>query len=528
MRTDAELLREEFKLALEDPYYMETEVFGVGKGDDFPRAEEEIRPYLEWLNEPRDYVKFPPKARRLRYWSSPRFTAKSVAVAAWASGEIIKNPNLAIMVQSEQRQQAIKVVDMMRKFLTLPKVEQLFGRFRSDTKWAEDEFTVCQRTTIAKKDPTVQAFGMENPMQGWHPDIILWDDLLGETNNTRDGVAKVKARLAASMPVLRAGGTGIWICTRWGPEDPAAEILKRVEAGDWDAPGHRGFFGCYAVLGDEEFYPHAVAGMPLYPTILPNEEIERLRKEMPFELFASQILNDPIPAEGAYFRQSDFQYFPLYVADDSLGPTAGGSRLNPILDGCLCFMSVDPASGKELAERGDDHAITVAFIRWIKNTCQMYVVEEMGGQWKTDKLVDAIATLTEKWRPRKIFIETHTYQDWMMSPLKRRAEEFGVHYPIEEVKRGGRGSESKTDRILVLQTPYTYHLVWHAEHLQKGRTEEQLLRFRPNPKDHDDFRDSLATLYQEATRRKYGQGRREKGWKIGNISGPITYPRTGV
>ena len=512
------MFEDEAEFGLLDPYYFETGILRAGQDDEFPRTENEIRPFLEWLNAPRDLARFPPKARWLRYWSTPRFTAKSVGVAAWACQRIIEDPNIAIMVMSEEKRQAIKIVGMIRDWLELPHVERLYGKFKSGKNWAADEFTVCQRTVTSKKDPTVQASGMDVPMQGWHPDIMIWDDLLGETNNTREGIVKVKARLAASMPVLRAGGIGIWICTRWDLEDPAEQILERWEKGLWDAPGHRGFFSCYAVDGDEKFYPHAVPGEPLYPTVLPHDEIERLRKEMPFELFASQILNDPIPAEGAYFRQSDFQYLPLYTSDGDL---------NPVLKNATPFMSVDPASGKQLVERGDDHAMHVAFFEWLENVVRMYVVEEAGGRWKTDEFVNRFHSLVEKWRPRKIFIETHNYKDWLMHPLKRRAQEFGVHYPIEEVGRGGKGGEAKSDRVLSLQTPYVYHQVWHADNIKNGRTEEQLLRFRPNPKDHDDFRDNLATLWQEATRRKYGK-RRKGGWKVGKVGGPVTYKRVGV
>lgn len=518
MVSEVEVLESEAELGLLDPFYFETELLGVGKDDELARTETEMRPYLEWLNEPRDPVKWPPTAKRLRYWSSPRFSAKSIGCAAWCCSEIIKDPNIAIMVMSEEKGQAIKIVGMCRDWLELPKVQRLYGQFKSAKKWAEDEFTVCQRTTTSKKDPTMQASGVTCPMQGWHPDILIWDDLLGETNNTRTGIIQVKTRLAASIPVLRPGGTGVWICTRWDPEDPGDQILKRWRKGEWEAAGPRGFFGCYAVEGDEKFYPHAKVGKPLYPTILPEDEIERHRKEMPFSLFASQILNDPIPTEGAYFRQSDFQHFPLYDDD---------GNLNPLLKGAIPFMAVDPASGKQQAELGDDHAMVVGYIEWLENVCRMYTVEEAGGRWRTDKFVDVFHTLVEKWRPRKIFVETHTYKDWLMSPLQRRAQEFGFRYPIEEISRGGRNSESKSDRVMSLQTPYVYHQVWHSENIRDGKIEEQLLRFRPNPKDHDDFRDAQAILWQEATKRKYGK-KRSGGWKVGNIAGPTIYKRTGV
>lgn len=524
--TQRQLERKEVELAFKNPYYFETEVLRVGKDEKKPRSPEEMEPFLEWLNKPRDYDEFPDDDQWLRYWSSPRFTAKSVGIASWLAEEIIEDPNIAIMVQSEMKSQAVKIVDMVRGWLELPKVEKLFGTFKSPKKWAEDEFTVTQRTVTGKKDPTMQASGMDVPMTGWHPDIIVWDDLLGETNNTRDGVAKVKARLSASLPVLRDNGIGLWVCTRWGPEDPASEILSGAR-GKWDTPGHRGFFGAYAVPGDEKFYPHAIAGEALYPTVWPRKRIENARSTWPFDLFASQVLNDPVPAEGAYFRSSDFQYFPLYVASSD----GGAERLNPVLNDAIPFIAVDPSSGKDQAEKGDEHAILCGYVLWLENTVRLYLVEEVGGRWKTDKLIDAIGSLVDKWRPRKVFIETHNYKDWMMSPLKRQAQELGVHYPIEEVSRGGRGSESKSDRVLSLQTPYTYHQVWHAEELKNGRTEEQLLRFRPNPKDHDDYRDAAAMLWQEATKKRYGgrrSGARKTGWKVGNIQGRTIYDRTGV
>ncbi len=114
-----------------------------------------------------------------------------------------------------------------------------------------------------------------------------------------------------------------------------------------------------------------------------------------------------------------------------------------------------------------------------------------------------------------------------MAPLKRRAQEFGFHYPIEEIPRGGRNSESKDDRMMSLQTPYAYRQVFHAEELRGGKVEEQLLRYRPHPKDHDDYRDALAILYQEATKKRYKR-KRAGGWKLGNIAGPTIYQRTGV
>ena len=51
--TDDELLRLQAAEGLRDPYYFETEILEVGKDDDLPRAESEIRPFLSWFDQPR-------------------------------------------------------------------------------------------------------------------------------------------------------------------------------------------------------------------------------------------------------------------------------------------------------------------------------------------------------------------------------------------------------------------------------------------------------------------------------------------
>ena len=82
----------------------------------------------------------------------------------------------------------------------------------------------------------------------------------------------------------------------------------------WHAPKPRGFFGAYAIKGDEEFFPHAVPGEPTFESILPRKRLEELQKTLPWGFYSSQFLNEPEPEGGAYFDQSDIQYFDLHVA----------------------------------------------------------------------------------------------------------------------------------------------------------------------------------------------------------------------
>jgi hypothetical protein len=288
-----QLLREEAIRGLTDPWYFQQHILEVGKDDPLPRSRGEIEPILNYFRKPRP-ASLEKEERWLRYWSSPRFTAKSVVAATDMCMRIIENPDIAIMVMGEEKTQAVTIVEMVRDWLEKPKLVKLYGTFKNTRKWGKEAFTVSQRKVGDKKDPTMAASGMDVPMAGWHPDLIYFDDLLGETNNTREGNMKVKRRLKAAIPVLRAGGTAFWICTRWGPSDPAADILAHWKRdGSWDAPGGRGFFGAYAKPGDEKFFSHAVPGELLFPSVWTEKTVATERVRMGFSLFGYSMVPSP-------------------------------------------------------------------------------------------------------------------------------------------------------------------------------------------------------------------------------------------
>ncbi len=310
-----ELLEEKAIQGLEDPYYFETEILEVGKHSR-PKAEQEIRPSLEWFDRPWPSHLDPLEDKWLMYWSEPRFTGKTIKVASTLTKWIVEDPNIAILYTGAEKQKAAQIVGMVRDWLETPTLERLYGTFKRQGKWGSEHFTVSQRTVKDKRDPTMAADGLDVPMTGLHPDVIVFDDLVGETNATLEGFIKAEYRVSAALPVLRPGGRAIYLCTRWGTSDPSSHILEKWKLDlMWDAPRPRGFFGAYAVKGDEEFFPHAVEGEPLFPSTWSERQIVEARRNWPLELFASQVLNDPMPEEGAYFSSKDFQHFPLYVED---------------------------------------------------------------------------------------------------------------------------------------------------------------------------------------------------------------------
>lgn len=526
--SDKRLLREQALMGLEDLFYLATEIVGL-KNDEFPRPREEIGPYYDWLAKPRP-PHLGPKQRWLRFWSMPRYTAKTYGFSIWLLREILLDPNIAILIQCEEKQMAVDTVRIIRDWLMAPRLVKLYGRMESENWNLHDGLTVAQRDRT-RRDPTVRASGLDVPMQGKRCDINVWDDLIGETSyRNEEHLLKVERRIAATMDVLRPGGTGLYVCTRWSPYDVSTNgmtvggepgILKLwKDYGVWDCPPPRGFFGAYAVEGDEQVFPHAEPGKPLFPTVLDEDVIAEKRHTQPYGVFASQVLNDPISDDTIYFRQEDIQYFD-YIRDDE-------GQLNPLFQGAIPFLSIDLAGGKTKGGVSNDHtAFCVFFVQWFENHFHIYVAEWFGGRWKPDRTRNTLFNLAREYRFRKIFPEINVGRQYFMEPVLRRSKEEGIFLPIEEISQSNYGTGKKDDRIAQLQPLYTEQKIWHYRGLKNSVAEEQLLRWTRDGAGHDDYPDALATGVHEATKKRYAKSA-ERATRVVSTAPPTRYTRTNL
>ena len=516
MLTDRHVLRETADMGMESPYFLGNEIIGLSK-DELPRPPEEIEPLYDWLDMPRPAT-MGPVQKWLRFWSSPRFTAKTYAALVWILCQILRDRNIRVIIQGEEKQMAVDSVMLLREWMEAPEFVSLYGRFESKF-WLKDQLTIACRD-MARKDPTLRALGLDVPMQGKRCDINLWDDLVGESNYDSDeGLKKVEKRVSATMPLIKPRGIGIYNCTRWSPYDMSTDD-KTITGADgiikqwmdhqnsphasttfptWDCAGPRGFFGAYAVKGDEKFYPHAAPGELLYPTVLPEEEMGRLRKTWSAEFFASQALNDPIPAGTQYFEKENLQHFDVLKED--------GSRAD-VLTGAMPFMAMDPASGKVKAagKPRDQTAMIVGFIKWLDNVPMGYVVDWIGGVWKPSQVTDRFFNLVQKWKPRKIFVETNIGGEFIMAPLRNRAQELHMFLPLVDNPASLHGTGKKVARIEAMQEPYAYRQIWHATELKNSPGESEMVRWKPSGALHDDLIDVLAQWFLSATKTKFMAG----------------------
>jgi len=274
------LLDVEAELGRRDLFYFTTEILRVQDDSPFVRPRSEIEPICIWLAKPKpDWVSG--QSRWKRFLALPRGTAKTTLVSAYVAWRIVRNPNIAVYYTSEEKALALDISETISQMLTSERVEAIYGKFQGERNWQKGKYVIAQRTA-RRKDPTLMAGGVDVSAQGRHPDLIIADDLQGKTNVKPDGIEKVKEYLRLIWPVLNPGGELVYICTRWDYADCAADILKQrsIDPTSWDAPGSRGYFGATAQVGDEEFFPHAVPGKPLFPSILDEATQSELKLSM--------------------------------------------------------------------------------------------------------------------------------------------------------------------------------------------------------------------------------------------------------
>jgi predicted phage terminase large subunit-like protein len=480
-----DVLEAEKALALTDLYYFNTEVLRVGEGHGVIRPKAEIKPICDWLQRPWPAYLDPRTARRKRFLALPRGTAKTTLVQSYAAWRILRNPDIAVFFTSEEKSLSLDAISQVGEYLKSDRISSLYGMsLKGEKGWQAGKFTITARNR-PRKEPTMMAGGVDVSSQGRHYDLIIADDLQGQTNNTPEGIGKVKDYLRLLWPILNPGGELVWVCTRWDYDDCAASILEQwsKDPSSWEVPPPRGYFGWEAQQGDEEFFGHAQPGEPLFESILPVDEIDRLRHSMNLYTFSCQYENNPIPSEAAYFTQDDFRYVGTY------------DHMDPVFQGLTFYIGVDTASGDATVKRGDDTAIVVLGTKGEKSKRTYYVMDACGGQWRHDRIMKTIVELNEKWRPKSVAVEAtgpgkvfyENFKQWLQGEL--------LYVPTKEVKHSGT-TETKAERIATLEPKYRAHSVFHVEHLKSSKLESQLLRFKPGGRAHDDYPDALATAME--------------------------------
>jgi len=513
----SQLIKQDAEIALNELWWFDTHVMYFGRDipdpDDpsqtvwFQMPEREGRPICDWLQTPRP-SNLRPHDKRKRALIIPRNTTKTSKVQSYCGWKITKNPDIAILWLSDEKAKSKFVCDDLGNRLSSQRFEARYGRLKGDTHWTQQNFTVRTRKK-PRKEPTFLSMGLENPVQFYHFDLIVCDDLQGDKNATPEGIEKVQRFLDLLWPVLNPGGELLWVCTRWDWLDTAGRILRDRDQGSsaWEVlPVSQGFLGATAMPGDEEFFrqkdgsTHVVPGAEddtgmNFPSVLDKETVRKAFRPPPEGMghyrASSQLENNPMPTEAEVFKEKDFRWVPDWIPGEERDLKVLGEE-----EGIpwMYYMAIDISSGADEVRYGAESAIHVIGTRGWGVRTQVVVCHSDGGLWKASDMISKLFLCYERWRPAQIGVPAHGMELLFLEQLKTKMQEEGMFLPLEEMTRNT--PNAKEQAIRYMQPFYHAHQVFHFESLKNGPLEVQELRFKPGSSMRIDYADSLSMCFE--------------------------------
>lgn len=387
----------------------------------------------------------------------PRGHLKSTLVTiGYGTQKIIADPNVRILILSATWQMAVDFLSEIKSNLTKNELLiELFGNLaESPEEWSQDRITI-KRPGLNIKGPTVWAAGIESNLVGSHPDVIILDDVVNRDNTmTRDQIDKVILRYRDLLDLLEPGGEFLVIGTRWVQEDLYGWILDPENGviNSYETMIRQAYQGDLATdevssyLWKEKFTTKILKDL--------------LREKGTYEFFA-QYMNNPIPAQDATFKRTDFRY---YDFEEYRGKTFRK------------ILTIDPAISEK--KRADMTSMVGTGVDAFSN---IFLLDIVRGHMSPSEIVDTIFALQEKWHFHEIGIETIAFQKTLAYTLTEEQKARGRYLPIREIKSH---DTTKDQRIKGLQPLYQSHKIFHKKGLENNvYLEDELVSFPRGRRD---------------------------------------------
>jgi len=178
--------------------------------------------HKEWVN---SFEK-----NRFNLLLAPRGHSKSYTVATYILWNIVKNPDIRILIVTINQDMANSTMSLIQNNLVQnTKLIDIFGEQKSNIEWSRDTLRV--KKASPKKDPTLKVVGVTGGIVGGHYDIIILDDITDKENSRTETRRRTLEKQLDSeiMPMLENEPYGklIVIGTIWNQADIYSYISKK-------------------------------------------------------------------------------------------------------------------------------------------------------------------------------------------------------------------------------------------------------------------------------------------------------------
>lgn len=428
----------------------------------------------------------------------PRGHLKSHIVAVWCAWWITLHPETTIIYVSATEDLATQQLYAIKSILE----SRVYRRYWPDMiheqeakreEWSFKNIKVDhpRRKELGVRDRTVAARSVGGNTTGLHADVLVFDDLVVPDNAyTEAGRTDVQQAYSQFSSVANTGAISKVVGTRYHGKDIYGQMIgTMVEM--FDLEGN--------VIGEEPMYEVIqreveVEGEYLWPRTqnpttkkwhgFNNQELAKIRAKYfaagERAQYYAQYYNNPNDPDADGLTSDSFQYYNRkHVTCIDGDWYFQGKKLAVFAAGDLAYTD---------GVRSDYTAFAVI---GLSEDGFIYVLEL--DQFKTtqyEKMYQCALRLWNKWKFKKLRMETNAGANLVVEYMKNRVREDGGTLVVE----GKRAEGEKTERCAAILLPrYENKTIWHYEGGLITTYEEQITLARPS---HDDLRDAVAAAVE--------------------------------
>ena len=330
--------------------------------------------------------------KRRRSLMLPRNTYKTTMDLAYVVQLILHYYlTIAILIMSGSRELASAFVDQVASFFVKPYnrpdtlFQALFPELCIEKQRTAGVFTAALRQNEPEIiEPLLWSSSIESSTTGWHPDVLIGDDILNNRNsNNFTSRQRITRAYKLSRKILKPTGIELMIGTPYGAGDIFNDQLLTARPGSYD----RVFKPALRLISGQRLDPNGFPDedeMELYfPTIL-SYDFLREEYEAEYASFMSQYLLDSYGSSEIVFEEQEV----MKVMEDA-------DRLPMVGEHFLALRLPCKSMGWD----------SVAGAVGLMHNNRMYIVDTIHGKYKPSAMAKVIHNLARKYELHSVSIE---------------------------------------------------------------------------------------------------------------------------
>jgi len=408
----------------------------------------------------------------------PRGSFKStVGTVAYTLWRLVNNPELTILITNETSEKSKGFLKEIKGHIEAnDRFKLLFGELGPQKKWGAwqkwtDGKIDLRSRQMRGKEPNAEASSVGATETGKHFDIIICDDLVGQSNYQGADLENAKQYVRDLGAVLKPGGELIVIGTRWDYRDIYQDIL--------DFMGEMGDLARAEVMVEKAIRDD---GSYYFPEELSEQLLSAQRIKLGTYFFSCQYQNEPVAREDMLVSQDDIQKYT---------DTLKGKAIDEFWSGCRFFCTVDLA----YTDTATSDSTAMVVNGMLAGSPDWHIREAR--KFKTTKpsvVIDELFRIhgayAQNGHPVVFGIEENNYKQWLKVPLATEMRNRGVFLNIKPLPHYGKQG-NKAQRLRNLEPRFKQRACWI--HAQMTDLEDELLTLTyDGARGHDDLLDALA------------------------------------